>query len=393
MSLITASAYRDQLPASQTDLDGVRLVATPSVDRYGSAGPNRGTASYDAFFLCNGLFQLFRRRKPDEAGQPEPHVVSRSSANDDVAFASDFEINGVPVAFEKGSVHSCGKHIHGTLARDFTFNNAIFQAHTGFAIYEKNRQLAIGVLKKDTEINGATYLARREIVFQENGLVDRGILARKAVIDRIAYAGENEIRFDDEGRVSAGVLADETTIEGITFAAHNPISFDKGKVVLGVLAKESIFSGLAFPAQSTVIKGFVTWMGEDGESVVLSLATPSANVLLRGILFKAGESVIFDEGGNIWAGNLADEIVIDDIACAVESVIKFYPNGRIKEGVLARDTGIAGVTWPAGSTAGFDETGRLAGVILGRETAIEGISHPVGTVVLVDEAGRMKPVK
>jgi hypothetical protein len=204
---------------------------------------------------------------------------------------------------------------------------------------------------------GIDYVAPPELL--DYGRLEMGVLARDTVIQGTQYPAGSRVVFHKGDGLLLVHLAEDTEIQGITYRSAaggypaGPVIFhENGKVARGVLPAQRTIQGIPCKGHR-----FVTF-SEDG---ALEDATLAADRTFYGRAFPAGTQLEFYASGRVQTATVTADTTTQGLAVEglVWKSVTFYENGQIMLGWLAADSVVQGVHHDTRTMVQFDESGKL----------------------------------
>lgn len=123
-------------------------------------------------------------------------------------------------------------------------------------------------------------------------------------------------------------------------------------------------------------------------SSAIKSGTLSGDFVVRGVHFKKGSVLGFDEKGLLWRCNISEDTVINGRHCKANSEVEFFPEGNVLSCMLSADTQIGGISAAAGTLLMFHRNGSIFKCDMVHDTAIDGYPVRCGDVCFFDN-GRL----
>ncbi len=154
-----------------------------------------------------------------------------------------------------------------------------------------------------------------------------------------------------------------------------------GTLAQATLATDHSLRGVAFRAGAQL-----TW-NEDG-TLGAHLPAPFA---IESVVVPAGASLRIDDAGKLvsWSRRLVIEETVDGIPCEAGSVLTCFASGRPERLTLARYHRVDGLAAMAGTDLELHGTGKVAVVTLGEESEVAGILFENGTTLVFRPDGTL----
>ncbi|MBP9088745.1 MAG: hypothetical protein KBG15_21660 [Kofleriaceae bacterium] len=287
--------------------------------------------------------------------------------------------------------------------------------------FHRNGRLASVELACAHTIEGDSLRADTLVSFRPNGKlqmwqavldVDTNFRIRAADADAIgatiAIPAGSTVLVEDAQLRSAELVA-PLTIDGMVFPAQTSLTFgDSGALSHATCGNDVTLRGIVWAAHETVIFEF----GKLREGY------PATSGSYDGVPYEAGEIVRLNDAGGLVRCLLAEDVRLSDVPCSAGTRIYRDDHGSLVEGTLACDALMAGVPVAAGSIVGLSDgkptvltattdceldgilcaggnlieltiDGKLVRATLARACVVSGWQLPTKTVVVFDH-GRLQ---
>lgn len=177
--------------------------------------------------------------------------------------------------------------------------------------------------------------------------------AKAVTFGRVTCKAGQGVWVDSEKQVRACTVGPAVTLEGVPIAA----------------GAYTLFHANGRPWQTTLQRAAGFRKGDGGE------------------IPCAAEHLVLSEAGVLEGCTLGKGITLGEVACKAGESVAFHPGGQLWAAVLDRQYSALGATFPAGTRVSFHASGKIAGVYLPEPMTIGG--YPVRYQVDVYESGRL----
>jgi hypothetical protein len=354
--------------------------ATPPSDT-SDASPYRAAAPPSSQKRREGLANAARAKPPAVLGPTFDHHDGGIAGAMPVA---DVWIHGVPCKANTAvSFHRNGQLSFAVLARAHEFSDELLPATTevGFEtdgrlstwIATRTEDFATRVLAASKEWLPITIPAGSRITM-EHGQLRAVTLAGPLSFDGLAFPAATELVFGDSGALSHVTCPEVSELRGIRWGAYETVVFEFGYLREGYPDSDGIHDGVPYQA------GEIVRLYDNGKLARCYLAT---NVTLSNVPCLEGTRVYLDDRGNLAEGTVARDTTLAGVPVAAESVV------ALEDGVPValtprEDVQLDGIVCAKDSLVELTPTGRLARATLARDEVRNGWHLPAGSIVVFD---------
>ncbi len=175
----------------------------------------------------------------------------------------------------------------GTLSEDFILQGVHFKKGSILG-FDEDGTLWRCNISEDTVINGLPCKAGSEVEFFPEGNVLSCVLSADTQIGGIHAAEGSLVMFNSNGRLFKCDMVHETAIDGYPVRSGDVCFFDNGLLSAFYLSEDFVIEVISCKTGTRV------WLRKDRR---LSACTAALDVIIQGVLFRAGELIVFKEDG------------------------------------------------------------------------------------------------
>jgi len=200
-------------------------------------------------------------------------------------------------------------------------------------------------------------------------------------IQGISFRAGTDVYFGLDDRLALCVIPDDQEILGVPCARGLVHFHPTGELAQATLARDFVHRGITFRRGA-----LLTW-DEEG---ALTAHLPDDHVI--GDVYVPGSCTAFlcAEGRlQKWARRLRQEEVIAGLTCQADSVVTQFANGDVERATLARDVQREGLTLLGGTDVEFHRNGHLAVGTIAETLDRGGFRFEPGTVVVMRDDGSL----